>query len=225
MGERIAELTPLIAGYRQFYDRYFCDNKELYEQLSRVGQSPKSLVIACCDSRVDPALLFQCGPGDLFVVRSVANLVPPYQDKGLSCSTGAAIEFAICHLGIEHAIVLGHSQCAGVKALCEMQGANESSGMVGAWMRIAEKARHEVFPKPPQTPVTPEQVEACSHASLLHSYHHLFTYPWLSKAVLAGRLQCHAWFFNVATGILEAYDFDQESFVSLLSENAVMSSI
>ena len=112
------EVQSLIEGYRSFRQQYLENNKSRYDQLVHQGQRPKMLVIACSDSRVDPAVLTQAEPGDLFVIRNVANLVPPYEaDTTYYHGTSAALEFGICGLGIRHIVICGHSQCGGT-AVC-----------------------------------------------------------------------------------------------------------
>ena len=110
------DIARLLAGVERFKSRYFADDTGLFSRLSH-SQQPHSLVIACCDSRVDPAMLTGASPGDLFVIRDVANLVPPYRDDSHAPGVRAALEFAVKHLGIEHIIVLGHSRCGGIAAL------------------------------------------------------------------------------------------------------------
>ena len=107
--------TPLslIAGFRRFREQHFEHNDSLYQQLVKEGQTPKTLVVACCDSRVDPALVFECDPGDLLVIRNVANLVPPLEEHSGHHGTTAAIEYGVSTLGVKHIIVLGHAHCGG----------------------------------------------------------------------------------------------------------------
>ena len=113
----MSEFKNLIEGYHRFHDNYFVTGKEqLFAALSQ-GQHPSTLVIACSDSRVDPAIVMDCKPGDLFVVRNVANMVPPYEKGGGIHGVGAALEFAVRALEVKHIIVMGHSQCGGIRAL------------------------------------------------------------------------------------------------------------
>ena len=113
------EVEKLIGGYQRFYKKYFDEQPELYEGLFKEGQFPKFLVISCCDSRVHPAQVMDTAPGDIFVIRNVANLVPVNEVDDSSHGTSAAIEFAVKHLAVKHIIVLGHSQCGGIKSLME----------------------------------------------------------------------------------------------------------
>ena len=110
-------LDELVAGFHRFQQRYFQSERKLYEKLMLQGQAPKVMVVACCDSRVDPAIVTDCDPGDLFVVRNVANLVPPCEEGGGYHGTSAALEFAVRCLRVEHVIVMGHTRCGGIRAL------------------------------------------------------------------------------------------------------------
>ena len=109
------EIDDLVAGFRRFQSAYYGERRELVERLARHGQSPKVMVVACCDARVDPAILTDCDPGDLFVVRNVANLAPPFEEGGGYHGTAAALEFAVRCLHVEHVIVMGHARCGGIR--------------------------------------------------------------------------------------------------------------
>src|SRR5205809_7699132 len=110
-------LQKILKGYQLFRTKYALGDQSVMYQLSHYGQQPQIMVVACCDSRVDPALILQCDPGELFVVRNVANIVPPYEKDEMHHGTSAALEFGVCHLNVEHIIILGHSQCGGIHAL------------------------------------------------------------------------------------------------------------
>ena len=117
----MVKIARLIDGYKTFYDEYFVKNKDVYEKLVKDGQAPKTLVISCSDSRVDPSIIFNTEPGDIFVIRNVANIVPPYEDERVGYhSTSAAIEYAVLHLKVENIFVFGHSHCGGLKTLVEI---------------------------------------------------------------------------------------------------------
>lgn len=132
------DIARFIAGFRRFQEKYFSADRELFEQL-RQGQRPKAAIVACADSRVDRALLMDEEPGDVFVVRNVANLVPPYAPGGGFASVPAALEFAVLSLAVEHVIVLGHAQCGGIHAL--MNGTGPVGEFIGKWVGIAQRAR------------------------------------------------------------------------------------
>lgn len=213
------DLQRFIAGFMRFQANHFGE-EGLFQQLSQ-GQRPPTLVIGCCDSRVDPALLTGCDPGDIFVIRNVANLVPPcFADSPPGVSS--AIEFAVCGLEVQRIIVLGHAQCGGIRALLNPRKLNEETDFVGRWMRIAEPARERVLRelahKTPQ-----QQQRACEQVSLLLSLENLLTYPWLKRRVEAGQLSLHAWYFDIEQGALLAYSPRQHAFLPLVQPLATAS--
>lgn len=190
----------LIEGYRSFHQSYYQQHRELFDQLAQ-GQSPKAMVIACCDSRVDPAIIFNTKPGEIFTLRNVANLVPPFAPDGDYHGTSAAIEFAVCSLKVEHIIVLGHARCGGVRALL---GAHEGD-FIGPWMRIAEPARDVA-----RASVADGDKESlqriCEHETLKISLANLTTFPWVRERVAAGLLTLHGWYFDIEKGELLVLD-------------------
>lgn len=196
------DIVHFIAGFKRFQERYFSQERELFERL-RHGQNPRALIIACSDSRVDPALLTGADPGDVFVVRNVANLVPPYK-TGTSCaSVPAAIEFAVESLLVEHVIVLGHSKCGGIHAL--MEGEGPGGEFIGGWVGIADRARARVLSELPGKPAELQQ-RACEQAAILISLENLMTYPWVLSRVKQGNLFLHGWYFDLHAGQLLHYD-------------------
>ena len=141
------EVKALIDGHQRFYKQYFEKQRGLYSNLFEEGQSPKFLVISCCDSRVHPAQIMDTAPGDIFVIRNVANLVPINEADGKSHGTSAAMEFAIKHLKVKHIIVFGHSQCGGIRTLMEGDHLSNEYSFVDPWMGIAKNARANVLKK------------------------------------------------------------------------------
>jgi carbonic anhydrase len=200
--------TPreLISGFHRFREQHFTDDDALYRQLVQEGQTPKILVVACCDARVDPALILNCAPGDLFVIRNVANLVPPMENRsGGRHGTSAALEYGVRTLGVEHIIVLGHAHCGGIRALMSGQRIADADSFINSWMRVAEDARadmeHEL------TDATPEQRErACEQRAILSSLDNLKTFPWIRERVEQGKLTLHGWYFDMENGRLLGYD-------------------
>jgi len=202
------DIANFIAGFRRFQEKYFSEDRELFEQL-RQGQRPKTMVVACADSRVDPALLTGAEPGDLFVVRNVANLVPPYEPGGNFASVPAALEFAVLSLEIEHVIVLGHGQCGGIHAL--MNGAGPGGEFIGKWVSIAKPARERVFAElPNKSPSL--QARACELAAILVSLDNLMTYPWIAERVATGTVHLHGWYFDITEGSLLRYSPTRNGF-------------
>ena len=147
-------MQELLAGYRRFREEIWPREQARFEALAAVGQSPKTMVIACSDSRVDPQMIFAAAPGDMFVVRNVANLVPPYMPDAAFHGTSAALEFAVRVLRVERVVVLGHAQCGGVRALLE--GAPPAAqDFVAGWMSIARAARAAACAATPPTASRP----------------------------------------------------------------------
>ena len=198
----MSELEKLIAGFRQFRKRYYVDEPELYNQLIARGQTPKALIIACCDSRVHPAHVMDTDPGDIFVVRNVANLVPPYVDDGKTHGTSAAIEFAVKHLRVPHVIIMGHSQCGGIRALMESTGGGGDMHIfIDPWMAIMAPARAKVENNHHEISMD-EKCRLCERAAIGVSLENLKTFPFILHAVRNGRLQLHGWYFDIENGIL-----------------------
>jgi carbonic anhydrase len=208
--------TPeqLVEGFRRFREQHFTENDALYRQLITEGQAPRILVVACCDSRVDPALVLDCAPGDLFVVRNVANLVPPAENRDSGRhGTSAALEFGVRTLGVEHIIVLGHAQCGGIRSLFS-GGGGETGSYVHAWMRAAEEVHAAVLRDLPDA-APREQMMACEQRAILVSLDNLMTFPWVRERVENGSLKLHGWYFDIEHGRLMQYDRDSGSFVSI----------
>src|SRR3972149_3886565 len=159
------ELDKLKAGFKQFRKYYFEENPELYRQLTEKGQTPKALIIACCDSRVHPAHVMDTDPGDIFVVRNVANLVSPYVDDGKTHGTSAAIEFAVKHLRVPHVIIMGHSQCGGIRALMESTGGGDMHIFIDPWMAIMAPARAMIEKNHHDAPMD-EKCSLCERAAI-----------------------------------------------------------
>lgn len=189
-------MDELIEGYRRFRAAQWPRERERFETLTDQGQSPKAMVIACSDSRVDPQMILGARPGEVFVVRNVANLVPPYEQDAAYHGTSAALEFGVRVLQIEHLIVLGHGMCGGVKALLE--GApEEASDFVAHWIEIAAPARAATRDVEPS-----ERQRACEHETVRLSLANLMTFPWIAERVADGRLKLHGGYFDIRHGVL-----------------------
>jgi carbonic anhydrase len=198
----VKDIARFLSGFRQFQRTYFCAGNDFFESLKN-NQRPKSLVIACSDSRVDPAILTGCEPGDMFVVRNVANLVPPYEIDAGHHGVSAALEYGVKVLQVEHVIVLGHSCCGGIQAL--MAPDREALGeFIAPWVSIADTALHEVVRDLRGKP-EPVRQRACEQASILVSLENLLTFPWLRDRVAAGGLYLHGWYFDLDKGELLSY--------------------
>lgn len=208
-------IDALIAGFRRFQREYYGKRRETFERLTRDGQSPAVMVIACCDSRVDPAIITDSDPGDLFVVRNVANLVPPYETGGHYHGTSAALEFAVCTLKVRHVVVLGHAQCGGIRALVERSPGTDAAGFIAPWMSIAEDARRDVERRLPGAPVE-ARAHACEQAAIRVSLRNLMSFPFVSAAVRAGALNVHGWYFDIGRGTLLGCGPSADDFIELV---------
>lgn len=199
-------MESLIQGFRRFREHYFDEHRTLFEALALRGQTPKVLLIGCCDSRVDPAIIFDAQPGEMFVLRNVANLVPPFAPDQGHHGTSAAVEFAVRGLEVEHIVVLGHARCGGVRALVEGQTA-EQSDFIAGWMHIARSARDRALAL---TLSAGQPMDAarrmCEQETVAISLANLMTFPWIRERVEHGRLMLHGWFFDLESGELFRLD-------------------
>ncbi len=195
----MSALDDLIHGFKHFQQQYFVDDQKLFKQFNKKGQHPKIMMIACADSRVDPALLFNITPGDIFVVRNVANLVPPCEHDDAHHGVSAALEFAVNGLQVEHIIIMGHSNCGGIQALLQQHDQLEQYPFVSRWMGIAEAAYQTTIKSYKNSPED-QQVTACAKLSLRHSLANLTTFPWIEKKVAEKKLGLHAWYFDMQLG-------------------------
>jgi carbonic anhydrase len=194
----------LIEGFQRFRERHFAEDSVQFQNLVQFGQTPKALVVACCDSRVDPALVLDCAPGDLFVVRNVANLVPPAENQGHYHGTSAALEFGVKDLAVRHIIVLGHAQCGGIHALLEGSVDKEES-FIAEWMGIADAAREQVE-REHANASSEVRHRACEQQAILVSLDNLRTFSWVRERVEQGELALHGWYFDIERGELLGYD-------------------
>jgi carbonic anhydrase len=207
----LLEETPLVPlpqrlqdGYSNFRAGRYSHEQERYAALGHGQQTPKVMIIACCDSRAAPETIFDAGPGEIFVVRNVANLVPAYAPDGKNHSTSAAIEFAVLSLGIEHLVVMGHGRCGGIRAVVEGGDPLSSSDFIGKWMsdvrHVADSvAQHHDHSKH-------DLQTAVEHASVEHSIDNLRTFPWIVKREQSAELSVHGAWFDIALGELHSFD-------------------
>lgn len=184
-------MESLIEGYNKFHDTVFRRHRNLYKRLAS-GQSPQDMIIACCDSRVEPALIFSSRPGDIFVLRNIANLVPPYAPDSYHHGTSAALEFAVKSLKVKNIVILGHSGCGGVKALLE----NKQGEFLGPWMQIADEARQHALNLSGE--LTSEEIQQrCEHENILISLRNLHSYPWILDGMKDYGLRLHGLYFDI----------------------------
>ncbi len=206
-------MQRLFEGFHRFRDTYFAENRDLFTALAVGGQNPKTLVIGCCDSRVDPGLIFGAQPGDLFVLRNVANLIPPYGPDHGHHGTSAAVEFAVRSLEVEHIVVLGHARCGGVRALLEDQNP-EGSDFIRGWMAIARTARDRALALTLSAGQPLESAQRmCEHETVAISMANLMTFPWIRERLQQGRLAVHGLWFDMEDGALFRLDPVTNTFI------------
>lgn len=198
------EILRMVAGFRRFRERFYAEDSSVYDRLSSVGQRPKTLMIACSDSRVDPAILFGSSPGEIFVVRNVANLVPPFESSIGFHGVSAAIEFAVCNLQVENVVVLGHRQCGGIRSLFQPENLREN-GFVAQWMTIADQAKEKVLFKHPHADVE-TLCRECERESIATSLDNLKTFGFIAEAIKSRGLQLFGVYFDLESGQLWLYD-------------------
>ena len=163
---------------------------------------------------MDPAIVLDCAPGDLFVIRNVANLVPPAESRNSGRhGTSAALEFGVRNLGVEHIIVLGHAQCGGIRSLFSGSGA-ETDSYISSWMRMAEEVHDAVLRDHPEASAQ-EQMMACEQRAILVSLENLMSFPWVRERVEKGTLALHGWYFDIEHGKMLQYNFASRAFEAL----------
>lgn len=207
------EFEKLIAGYARFRENFKNGSHLLYKHLSEQGQSPSAIVIACSDSRVAPTMILDCDPGNLFMIRNVANLVPPYENDQHYHGTSAALEFGVCHLNIPDIIVLGHSQCGGIRSLLE-KNTVDPNGFIAKWMQLAKLSPH-VHASDNSHLRIEDQMESCEKESIAGSLENLMTFPWIQKRVQENSLTLHGWYFNLFNGTIDCFDQKTQQFLPL----------
>lgn len=197
----MADFDALIAGYHRFRTTSYRAERARWGELA-VGQAPRTMLIGCCDSRVEPARIFDTAPGELFVLRNVANLVPPYEPDSARHSASAAIEFAVLGLGVEHIVVLGHAACGGIAAaLAGRDLAAPGASFVDRWMAIVARAGDEVRARAVADPALDAQREL-ELAAIRVSVANLRTFPYVAEREAAGRLALHGAHFGIGDGVL-----------------------
>ncbi|MFT3809497.1 MAG: carbonic anhydrase [Micropepsaceae bacterium] len=209
-------MDALIAGYRRFRAGYYEQQKAKFEHLGAKGQTPQYMIIGCADSRVDPSINFDTGPGDVFMVRNVANVVPPYAPDGDHHGTSAAIEFAVKGLDIPNIVILGHAKCGGIAALVDREpGDAPTNDFLDLWMSVARPARRAAIRLAEAVGVADDRTEVCricEKENVKVGLKNLMGFPWIAERVAAGRLKLHGLYFDITKGELyrlnDGGDFD-----------------
>ena len=194
----------LLDGYATFRAGRLPAEQSRYRDLAERGQSPEIMVIGCCDSRVSPEVIFDARPGELFVVRNVANLVPPYSPDGEYHGVSAALEFAVGALRVKHIVVLGHAHCGGVRAFAEEREPLSPGDFIGKWMSLIAPAAEKLGGR--GAAPMPDYLQRLEQASVANSLDNLMTFPRLAKLIERGDVTLHGAYFGVATGELSVLD-------------------
>jgi carbonic anhydrase len=204
--------SSLLAGYSSFMAGRYSDERERYRILAENGQKPQTLVIACSDSRAAPETIFDSGPGELFVLRNVANMVPPYEPDGQFHSTSAALEFAVQALRVKDIVVMGHGRCGGIKAALDLDGEPLSPGdFIGKWMGMLKPAAEQIQSNDIMTAA--ERQTALERVSIRNSISNLRTFPEVSLLEKEGKLRLHGAWFDISTGELWVMDSETGDFI------------
>ncbi|MDR3551158.1 MAG: carbonic anhydrase [Candidatus Babeliales bacterium] len=192
-----------LKGYQLFREKYVHGDSSVMQSLSEHGQQPKIMVVSCCDSRVDPALILQCDPGDLFVARNVANIIPPYEHDTGHHGTSAALEFGVRVLKVKQLIVLGHSQCGGIQAL--LDGADSMpNDFITDWVSLVKPdggIKHDA--------------DDYAKLALKKSHQNCMTFPWINKRVVRQELVIHLWYFDIKSGQIFTYCQERKKYEPL----------
>src|SRR6201991_431266 len=194
----------LLDGSRTFPPQRLPTEQTRYRELSERGQSPAVMVIGCCDSRVSPEVIFDAGPGELFVVRNIANLVPTYQPDSAAHGVSAALEFAVSVLKVKHIVVLGHAQCGGIRAFIDKAAPLSPGDFIGKWMAMFIKPGEVVEQRDHES--MQQFVTRIEKAAVFRSLENLMTFPFVRSHVESGELQLHGAYFGVAEGTLFVLD-------------------
>lgn len=198
-------MRKLLKGVHQFQNTYFSNHRELFEQLS-LGQHPRILFITCCDSRIDPNLITQTEPGELFIIRNIGNVIPPY--GATTGAEGAAIEYAIQELGVKNIIVCGHSHCGAMKGLLQRNNLAEEMPLVYDWLKYAEATRR-IVKEHYQGYEGEELLNATIEENVLTQIENLRSYPSVHSKLYSGQLSIHAWVYKIETGGVFVYSAER----------------
>ncbi|HEX3708888.1 MAG TPA: carbonic anhydrase [Pseudolabrys sp.] len=206
----------LIEGYSAFLRERLPLEQSRYRDLAEDGQSPEVMVIACCDSRCSPEVIFDARPGELFVARNISGLVPPYTPDGATRAVSASLEFAVQALKVKHIVVLGHAQCGGIRAFVEENAPLSSGDFIGHWMALIAPAVKAAGPR--GTLSLGGYLTKLEQASVVATLGNLMTFPCVKILAERGKLKLHGAYFGVATGELSVLDRASGKFMRVASE-------
>ena len=200
----------LLEGYRTFTSQRLPTEQTRYRELSERGQTPAVMVIGCCDSRVSPEVIFDAGPGELFVMRNIANLVPVYQPDGGAHGVSAALEYAVSVLRVKHIVVLGHAQCGGIRAFIDDIEPLSPGDFIGKWMAMFIKPGEQIEQRDHES--MQDFTTRIEKAAVFRSLENLMTFPFVKSLVERGELRLHGAYFGVAEGSLSVLDQQAKEF-------------
>jgi carbonic anhydrase len=215
--------TRLFRGYQAFVETRLPLERSRYHALAQTGQRPEFMVICCCDSRVSPEVIFDAHPGEMFVVRNVANLVPPYSPSGLTHGVSAALEFAVQILQVKHIVVMGHTHCGGVRAFVEHRDRPTVGDFIDNWMSLIKPAAEAVDQASDHTDA--DYLSRLEQASIVRTLDNLMTFPEIRARVSRQHLRLLGAYFDVGTGDLTVYDPGSGTFVPPHTEEVEQPSV
>lgn len=205
----------LIDGYNAFLGERLPREQNRFHELAEMGQHPEIMVIGCADSRVPPEIIFDAHPGELFVVRNVANIVPPYAPDEQAHGVSAALEFAVGALRVKHIVVLGHAHCGGIKAFAEDAAPLSTNDFIGHWMKLMAPAIEKV----PRAGALPgDYLMQLELANIVNSLYNLRTFPQIDEQIARGAIKTHGAYFGIATGTLSVLDWESSAFRHVATE-------
>jgi carbonic anhydrase len=210
----------LIDGYRAFTATRLPLEQSRFQKLAETGQHPEAMVICCCDSRVSPEVIFDAHPGELFVVRNVANLVPPYSPSGLMHGVSAALEFAVQNLKVKYIIVMGHSHCGGVRAFVEHRDRPDPGDFIDNWMSLIAPTAQSLGDGKNMS--RSDYLARLEHASIVTTFGNLLSFPWINSRVAGQQLKLLGAYFDVGSGVLEVYDPVAGAFTPITREDTTV---
>ncbi|WP_456432515.1 carbonic anhydrase [Nitratifractor sp.] len=208
------KLSEFEKGHEYFRSVHFKDNEERFKKLVEEGQNPKALFIGCSDSRVMPAMITGCGPGDLFILRNVGNFVPPFSPDNDFHATAAAIEYAVTHLEVSDIIVCGHSDCGAIKELFHPHPPSEETIHTTRWLQLGQPAKETTLHHFPDAPWEIQR-DFAEKVSVVFQLENLLSYPAVRRRIEEGNLYLHAWHYDLAEGTIQYFDEDALEFKPL----------
>lgn len=207
--------TALAQGYQRFRSGTFVPDRARYGELASAGQSPAVMVVSCCDSRVDPEAIFGAGPGELFVVRNVANLVPPREPGNQDYSVSSALEFAVLNLKVSHILVMGHAKCGGISAALSDAAAQQTEARpISSWISVLEPTTRKVQAAHQASDPATMQT-ALEREAIKTSLANLRTYPFIADLEKTGSLTMHGAHFDIGSGVVTVLNQDSGDFETL----------